>query len=215
MRIPRVTVALILLALIPTAARASTIVYEQLPGANSAAQLNSSTLDGLGASPGFTSADDFMLAGDVTITDVHWWGESVIGGDDFLFTFYADGGGIPGAVLHSTGGSLSKVAVNVGSLQDPVTFYESDVTSPFAASAGVIYWISIFNQARDAGWNWLAADDGGNGASQGTNPGPPWDRPAPDLAFQLTAVPEPAALSLLACGFAAAVVRHRRRVREP
>jgi hypothetical protein len=197
--------------LVASVAQAATIVYEQLPGPGSGGAYNSSTLDGAGVPPGFTTADDFLVPSGATITDVHWWGESVSGGDDFVFTFYADGGGLPGAVLHTTGGTLAKVVDNPGSSLDPVFFYSSDLTTSFLAAAGTTYWISIFNQAGDAAWNWLVADDAGNGGRQDTNPGPPWDRPTSNLAFQLTAVPEPAALTLLGAGLAYVAARRRTR----
>jgi len=195
-------------------ADAAAIVYEQLPGPNSSALYNSSTLDGLGNPPGFTSADDFILGAGAIITDLSWWGLSVEGGDNFLFTFYSNGAGVPGAVLHTTGGTLATVVVNPGSPVGPVNLYSSVLTTPFAAAAGTTYWISVFNAAADASWNWLVADAAGNGARQGTNPGPPWDRPASDLAFQLaTTVPEPATIALLGGGLAFAAARRRRRAR--
>jgi hypothetical protein len=199
-----------------TDAGAATIVYEQLPGAGSSALFNSSTLDGAGNPPGFTTADDFLIGGGAIITDLSWWGRSVGGGDNFVFTFYADGGGVPGAVLHTTGGTLAGVPDDPGGPTGPVTLYSSTLAAPFAAAAGTRYWLSIFNGAADASWNWLIADSNSNGAVQGTNPGPPWDRPASDLAFQLsTTVPEPATLALIGAGLGLAATARRRRRRLP
>jgi len=175
------------------------VIYEQLPGANSNQEIISSTLDSFGHTPGFRTADDFVLATDAIISDVHWWGGSNSGGDNFQFTFYADGSGVPGAILHSSGGSLSATTVNVGSPSDPVTFYSSDLVSPFSAAAGTTYWLSIFNQAPDASWQWLIANNFGDGGRQGFNPGPPWSSSTSDMAFQMT-VPEPPTLLLLGVG---------------
>ena len=114
-------------------------------------------------------------------------------------------------MLHTTGGSLASVVVNPGSPVGAVNLSSSILTTPFAATAGTTYWITIFNGAADASWNWLVADAAGNGARQGTNPGPPWDRPASDLV-----VPagddgtEPATIALLGGGLAFAAARRAR-----
>src|SRR6266567_2325910 len=105
LRIYTLGLACLSLLLAPGSAQSS-VVYEQLPGANSTFEAISSTLDNFGGTPGVRAADNWALTAAGTITDVHWWGESGSGGDDFQFTFYADGGGVPGAILLTTGGSL-------------------------------------------------------------------------------------------------------------
>ena len=76
----------------PPAVRADVIIYQQLPGANSTAELTSSTQNGFGG-PGHRTADQFILSANALITDVHWWGGSFSGGNSFTFTFYANNGG--------------------------------------------------------------------------------------------------------------------------
>jgi hypothetical protein len=183
------------------------VIYEQLPGTHSNLEIISSTLDNFGQAPGFRVADDFVLSSNEVINDVHWWGESNSGGNDFQFTFYADNGGVPGAIVQTSGGSLSTGIVNVGSGFDPVNFYSSVLGSPFDVQAGTTYWLSVFNQAPDASWLWLRADASGNGSRFGLIPGPPWGGSIPDMAFQLTAVPEPGTLWLLATGLTVFVLR--------
>lgn len=185
----------------PSYARAD-VIYEQVPGKGSNSIVISSTLDNFGQAPGFRAADDFVLPTDAIITDLHWWGKANSGGSNFQFTFYADGGGVPGAIFHVSGGSLSTAIVSVGTSFDPVVFYSSDLDFPFSATAGTTYWLSVFNHAADASWLWLSADAAGNGSRQGLIPGPPWSGSWPNLAFQLTAteVPEPATLWLLGAG---------------
>jgi hypothetical protein len=82
------------------------VIFEQLPGTNSNTELISSTLNNLGQLPGFITADDFVLATNAIITDVHWWGNCNSGGNVFRVTFYADRGGVPGPILHTSLGSL-------------------------------------------------------------------------------------------------------------
>ena len=194
-----------------SSARAA-VIYQQLPGPGSNAELTSSTLNFFGGSPGSTSADDFSLASSAIVTGVHWWGEGT-GAEDFQFTFYADAAGNPGAVLLTTGGTLSRVSQSPGSFFDPVFFYSSTLATPFAAPAGTTFWLSVFNQAPDASWVWLAAAADGNGARQRINTSPTW-MPGlgnTDLAFELTSVPEPASLLLMATGGVAARLRRQRR----
>src|SRR5262252_5437871 len=115
MRYLNVGALLGLALLIATPDARAAVIYEQPPGTNSNTELISSTLDNFGHTPGFRTADNFVLSTNAIVSDVHWWGESNSGGDNFQFTFYADGGGVPGAILHSSGGSVSAMTVNVGS----------------------------------------------------------------------------------------------------
>lgn len=188
------------------------VIYQQDPGPGSTSATISSTLNNFGNPPGFRTADNFTLAATGRIDQVRWWGESNSGGNDFTFTFYANAGGVPGAILHTTGGSLTSQVVNVGSGFDPVTVYTSALTSSFEATLGTTYWLSIFNQAPDASWLWLSANANSDGSRQGQNPGPPWGTVHPDRAFQLETIPEPAGAAL-AMLLSAIAVTNRPRAR--
>lgn len=188
------------------------VVYEQLPNLGTSANRISSTLDFFGNLPGYTTADDFVLASSQIISDVHWWGGSNSGGNDFQFTFYADAGGIPGAALHTSGGSLSTAPTS----NPEITYYSSDLNSPFSAIAGTSYWISVFNEAADASWWWQVATGAGS-ARQGENPGPPWSIAWPtNLAFQLTSasIAEPGPIVLLMLGLGVLCFSRRKRIEK-
>jgi hypothetical protein len=180
----------------------ATILYEQLPGPSSSQENISSQLDVFGRQPGFICADDFQLSSGGYVTDIHWWGESFSGDNDFQFTFYADSAGLPGSVLLTTGGTLTMSSANPGSPFDPVSFYESDLETMFTALPGTTYWVSVFNAADDASWLWLRADSVGNSSVHRRLDLSTW-RGSPDLAFQLTGdpIPEPATMLLLGTGF--------------
>jgi len=190
-------------------ATAAPIVYEQLPGNNSGNRV-SSPLDYFGVAPGYQAADDFALASDTVVTDVHWWGVLNQGGEDFVFTFYADDNGAPGAELATTGGTLSEVP------DGGLNYYSSDLATSFNAAAGSTYWLSIYNQASGASWAWQAATLFGDGSKQRSINNPAWNLDFGDLAFQLsgadaTAVPEPASLTLLGFGLSCLAARRRRQ----
>ena len=198
---------------VATSARAG-VIYHQPTGPGSGSAAASSTLNYFGFSPGFTAADDFTLASSAMVTRVNWWGQLVAGGEDFLLTFYADAAGNPGAVLHTTGGTLSRVpAPSLG--YSPAYSYSSDLATPFAAAAGTKFWLSVFNQAPDAVWAWISADADGNGERQRLNTSPTWVTGIgnTDLAFQLASVPEPMSLVLFATGIAATRLRRTRHSR--
>jgi len=184
------------LCLGPSLCDAATL-FVQLPGVNSPGQSISSTLNNLGGTPGFRSADNFQLAGGGTVRVVEWWGTLRSGGAAFQITFYPDAGGNPGSPLSTIAVTPTSSSVTTGSPFDPVTFYSASLSTSFSAAPGTLYWISIFNAAA-ARWLWLADNAGTVGARQMQNGGVTWNATS-DLSFRLKDdnVPEPATFSLV------------------
>ena len=102
-------------------------------------------------------ADDFILAEDMEVTDVHWWGGFWNGPPDevepcpFYIYFYADdgSGNMPtgaGMADPSPTALASYYFPGVSGLPlDPNGHYEYnvDLSPPFSAAGGVKYWIAI------------------------------------------------------------------------
>jgi hypothetical protein len=209
-------------------ATASTIIYDNGVPCNCASPGSDLSLDpGFGA---WQSADDFVLSsGAAAIIDIHWWGfyhdgnSTAPGTGDFLaadaFTvrFFADAGGVPAASSFAeiNPGSVTRSPYPIGSVS--VFQYDADIAA-VALTPGVTYWLSIVNNtAGDPDdWYWQTATlfGGGNYASRFGSEA--WLSQTQGLAFNLTgpdvsAVPEPGTLLLLATGAAGLVARRRRR----
>lgn len=163
-------------------------------------------------------ADDFTLnAGRNTITDVHWWGAYVPSDtpttpDNFTIRFYQDNGGLPQATafLALNVGDVGRVATGDKTFSTLanrlVNLYAfSTVIEPLTLNPNTPYWLSIQNDlAKDPDdvWGWTVSKLGsGNMAARfGTGPWATETLFRPELAFNLTAVPEPATLLLMGSG---------------
>jgi hypothetical protein len=118
------------------------------------------------------TADDFMFAADMLVTDVHWWGgfwngpPDEVDPCDFYIYIYAD----DGTGTMPTGAGMADPAPTAlasyffpgltGYPLDANGFYEYDVDlSPgFSAAAGVKYWIAIQSDfAYPPQWGWTRA----------------------------------------------------------
>jgi hypothetical protein len=121
----------------------------------------------------------------------------------FIITFYADADGQPGAAISSQTLPITNCnAVNLGdvnftnnntitSVQVPLYSYSVELPTPFAAAAGVQYWMSIVSNctAQDPRWQWTSGTGGDNLCFQAVASGLYED--AEDRTFTLAAAHVP------------------------
>jgi hypothetical protein len=159
------------------------------------------------------TCDDFYLAADATLGDLHWWGLYGSGApltETFEITIYADSSGAPGSIVHQYSGVSATRLVDAVLPYNTIYSYAADV-APLNLVGDTTYWISIYHE--DVPWFWMASDsDAGNAVQYDL--GRWWELDA-ELAFYLTSpgavVPEPATMSLLGLGIAALGLRRARR----
>jgi uncharacterized protein (TIGR03382 family) len=192
-------------------------VFEQPPDPGIYAGV-SSTVGYFGDRPGARTADDFVLASPSVIRRIDWWGQHAppsSGLDDFTFRLYQDAGGLPGALLLETRGTVTSAA----ELDIPnLTFYRATLAAPLVVPGGVTHWLSIYNASPGAAWRWDNSQSGNEVSAQ--SPSPPdnaWTHPTGtdvDLGFRLDTVPEPGGALLAVAVAATGVLARRRRSRR-
>lgn len=154
-----------------------------------------------------TMYDNFTLGSTNAIDEVLWtgtyWNPSSPGTLlQFTLTFWPDNAGQPGAVA-----LYSAVIPGTGNetlILSPATYgYDVSLTSPFVATGGTPYWLSIVpTVGYPPQWGWNVGT-GGDGISyqdfMGSRNSVPYD-----MAFQLngeaTGIPEPVSLALAGTG---------------
>ncbi len=144
--------------------------------------------------------DNFTLGTTSNINQVDWTGGYFNGSPatitQFTVSFYADSAGAPGGLL-----ATEAFPGNAGEtiLSSPIYTYEVLLSSPFLATAGTQYWLSV---VPDIGfppqWGW-ASGTGGDGLSYQNFFGTLGTQEA-DMAFTLAATPEPVSFSLAGIG---------------
>lgn len=170
--------------------------------------------------------ESFVLTTDATIQSVNWYGTDIVeifgvppgNPESFLVNFYADGGnGVPGALLSTnTIGNYAGATFTGLKIQDIISIfsYQGTLATPFQATAGTRYWISIVDPTEFARWYW-ASGSGPDNKHTTIIDGQVYAGEAGDTAFTLqgtvSAVPEPASMLLFAAGTAALLLGRRRR----
>jgi MYXO-CTERM domain-containing protein len=138
-----------------------------------------------------TVYDDFTLPAAAIVTGVEWDGVffnfRILGTiTQFTLAFYANNAGTPGTLLlsESTPGNANQTSLGTVNVIDPLFSYSATLPTPFAASAGTEYWLSI---VPDLGfppqWAW-AEGTGGTGTAYQVFRGRPINL-GNDVAFSL------------------------------
>lgn len=193
------------------AAQAATVVYD----GGTPDQLN-----GYFADTNFTysaAATRFDLASATQFDGMTWWGNSVAapGATSFSAAIYADGGGTPGMLLIGlTLASLAETSTGQLMFGYPETRYDGQFSGgPIVLGAGSYYMsLSATHPGTDT-WFWETTSNGPllGGASY-FSPSTSWQSyPDENLAFQLTAVPEPETWGMLLAGLGVLGALKRRR----
>ncbi len=191
------------------AASAQAALFEQLPN-----YANAYFSDSTGPFATQRIADNFVLGSSATIGSVDYWGvyfPNNIQSDSFQIDIYADAFGQPGTLLYS-GAPSALVAVDSGVDAFGVDVYEYTATlaTPFAAGAGIQYWIGITNATNlGSSWGWVTANGVDSNGSYSLDAGGTWNQLGSSSAFRLNEVPAPASFGLVGLAGLGALRRRR------
>lgn len=224
--------ALIVAASLGSSARAD-IIFEQLPQRTAGFAGDLDYYDDSGNRFWQQAADDFRLSSDEIIRRISWYGfyggtfsgsvNPPSGQENMRVRVYSarPSDGRPGLVLYEESylnPSRASTGMNVVSGgQHPEYFFTSDLTTPFSAAAATTYWLEIV-QLDDVSSHFRWESSASSGAPLAyMNPNvTDWTLTTfnGNLAFQLSTVPEPAALRLLLSPLFAAAIGYRRPRRQ-
>ena len=192
--VSRVLLGMALLAVLacPAAVQGDVVVYSQPCSTEYAIFSDLSRF-----TEGYFAADDFELADECRITDVHWWGVYLVEpppDDDFTIEFYEDVSGSPAMdpfesfnVGPVTRQYAEKDLVTQGGGVYKIYGYSCYLTTPVDLSGGTRYYLSVYNNTEintDDDWVWMSA-----GTPTGTEE--VWWRDSQTMAWALISTEPP------------------------
>lgn len=124
----------------------------------------------------FVTAENFVPAANSSITELCWWGTYGSGSptaDSFEVRYYAEAGGVPGALIagpfSQTGGSLVVAGPSAtGNLIAGVVpeFAYTGTHAAVPVLADTCYWVEITNGTTTQSWFWEVSPPGNGRAAQ-------------------------------------------------
>ena len=197
------------------------VVFDQQPTLSGGPLADTLALDELGYEMWEQGADNIRLSQAATIRRVNWRGFYGVSGqshqpppgdETMRIRFYAarPGDGLPGGLLLEQS-FLNPPRVPTGSevlaeVRAPEYLYQADLSTPIALSANTIYWLEVV-QVGDVNstFRWESGYGLVSCRAFVSDSIPNWTSVSGSYAFQLSTLPEPATIALLAC--AALIVR--------
>ena len=179
-----------------------------------------------GASQGvYATYDDFLLESDSLITNVGWagftYGQDPVTSGPFTISFFEDSNSAPGNLLSSSLMSAGDMVFTPIPQFAAWSVYDmsGDLQTPFQATAGTRYWLSVYSTSLTTFFAWDGTGNVNNLSyeTDSRRPGE-FTRWYADYTMRLsgepitTAIPEPGSLALLA-GIAPVLVALQRRSR--
>lgn len=176
------------------------VIFEQLPDYR-----NGYFSDSSGNFSWQRMAENFTLGTSSSVGAVGAWGiyyTNNIKSDNFTVYIYADGGNLPGTLLYS-GAAASANSVDTGVDAFGCRVYESTVTlaTPFNATAGTQYWVSLDNRTGlGSDWAWITTSAFDGIGAYTLDQGGSWNGLGDSESLRLYDVPAPSSLALLGLG---------------
>ncbi|MGZ0018761.1 FxDxF family PEP-CTERM protein [Nitrosomonas sp. wSCUT-2] len=189
-------------------ATAATVVYDN--GSADGSRGWWSDFDGA-LQPFQQMADNFVLgAGSNTFTGVSWSGSyyasnNPTAADNFVIRIFSDLGGIPDTnpiYSFNVGNAVNRIDSGIDDATWNIDIYNYSASVPSTTlTAGTTYWLSVVNDTsgHTDDWLWENSQTSGSSAFR-LGEGNGWNPHGTELAFQISAVPEPETYAMLLAG---------------